>query len=498
MNILLLDFTDKKKVFFKKILCDTSFKDSKIFESSSKSNFISSDIWPSVELLVWNGKPSTTDELKTFDSIKTQVPIVCITRDRLNFTEIDNDFIDSSHYLPESEITSFVLQIYIESLIEKKYIRNKLSENELLHKELEQKDSKIKDLLENSSLGIYEIDPNGNFILANKYFLDLLGLKDQSDLNEFNAFETGISTNGRRQKLKQLLIENDRINNFEDEWLRADKTKIYVKENLWAKKENDGKIKYYRGVVEEITQRKLVEQELVKSKKEAEKSDRLKSEFLTQISHEIRTPVNTLLSFGTLIEDELTDTISEDLSDCFGHMNKAGKRIIRTIDLLVKMSELHTDNYEPEFRENNLFDLIDKLINNYKPSADEKDIELHFVKAVDSANMVFDYFTVFDVFSNIIDNAIKYTNDGSVKIYIKKTLLNKISVTVIDTGIGISEKYIRNIFQPFSQETTGYTRKFDGNGLGLALVKEYCELNNSELFVSSEKNSGSNFTVIFN
>ena len=96
-----------------------------------------------------------------------------------------------------------------------------------------------------------------------------------------------------------------------------------------------------------------------------------------------------------------------------------------------------------------------------------------------------------------LNNAIKYTDEGSVKIYIKNSLLNKIAVTVIDTGLGISEKYIGNIFQPFSQETTGYTRKFDGNGLGLALVKEYSDLNNAEIFVSSEKNLGSNFTVIF-
>ncbi len=161
------------------------------------------------------------------------------------------------------------------------------------------------------------------------------------------------------------------------------------------------------------------------------------------------------------------------------------------------MSELHTDNYDPEFKQNDLFELIEELVKIYKPQAEEKNLSLEFIKAIDSANIVFDKLTVYDIFSNIIDNAIKYTIEGSIKIYIKNTLLNKISVTVIDTGIGISEKYIGNIFQPFSQETSGYTRKFDGNGLGLALVKEYCDLNNAEVFVSSEKNLGSNFTVIF-
>lgn len=497
MNILLLDFTSEKKESLKGIIQNTSFNNSKFFEASSSNRFTSSDNWTNIDFLIWNTAQNSEDITDVYNSVKNKLPILFITQEFNNLPIINSDPSEIVHFLPETEISSFVLEILMGNLLEKMLMNRKLTENKILQQKLINKDNKITDLFENSSMGIYEIDPDGKFILANKFFLDLLGLKKQSDLVDFNAFETGISTNGKRQKLKQLLLENDTVTNFEDEWLKADKTKIYVKENLWTQKESNGKVKYYSGVVEEITERKLVEEELVKSKKEAEKSDRLKSDFLTQISHEIRTPVNTLLSFGTLIKEELSTSLSEDLKDCFGHMDKAGKRIIRTIDLLVKMSELHTDNYEPEFNTHNLFDVIDELLKLYQPAAIEKDLDLEFIKAVDSADIVFDYLTMFDVFSNIIDNAIKYTSDGSIKIYIKRTIMNKLSVTIIDTGMGISEKYINNIFQPFSQETSGYTRKFDGNGLGLALVKEYCELNNSDIFVSSEKDSGSNFTVIF-
>jgi signal transduction histidine kinase len=108
-----------------------------------------------------------------------------------------------------------------------------------------------------------------------------------------------------------------------------------------------------------------------------------------------------------------------------------------------------------------------------------------------------DEYTITQLFANLIDNAIKYTNDGSITIEVKKDSEEFIVVNVTDTGVGISEEFQENLFQPFSQEETGYTRKFEGNGLGLALVKKYCELNNAKIFCNSKKGEGATFTVVF-
>ena len=99
---------------------------------------------------------------------------------------------------------------------------------------------------------------------------------------------------------------------------------------------------------------------------------------------------------------------------------------------------------------------------------------------------------------NLIDNAIKYTNKGSVKIKPFVNEFGKIQVDIIDTGIGISEEYMPQMFEAFSQEEQGYTRSYEGIGLGLSLVKSYADLNNAEIKVQSEKNKGSVFSVIFN
>lgn len=215
------------------------------------------------------------------------------------------------------------------------------------------------------------------------------------------------------------------------------------------------------------------------------------------MSHEIRTPLSSLLGFASLIKMDLGNSISSEYKEVFDHMDLAGKRIFRTIELLIKISELHTDNYEPEFCQIDLIELLTNLINEYKPIAEKKNLELKLINTVNTANLLLDKRSIEDVFSNLIDNAVKYTNEGSVEIIVKLTMFNKVLVTVKDTGIGISTKFIENMFNPFSQETSGYTRKFDGNGLGLALVKQYCDLNKANIFANSQQGVGSSFTVVF-
>jgi signal transduction histidine kinase len=101
------------------------------------------------------------------------------------------------------------------------------------------------------------------------------------------------------------------------------------------------------------------------------------------------------------------------------------------------------------------------------------------------------------IFSNLVNNAIKYTKAGTIVLRIYRNNGNNICVDVSDTGIGISEQYIDQVFTPFSQEETGYTRRFEGNGLGLALVKKYVELNNAYIYVNTKKGRGTKFTVVF-
>ncbi|MDX9924510.1 MAG: ATP-binding protein, partial [Ignavibacteriaceae bacterium] len=113
-------------------------------------------------------------------------------------------------------------------------------------------------------------------------------------------------------------------------------------------------------------------------------------------------------------------------------------------------------------------------------------------------NIYGDEYSIGQIFSNLVDNAIKYTNTGFVKLKVFESHEKNIVVRIIDSGIGISEEYLEKIFEPFSQEEQGYCRSYDGNGLGLALVKRYCKINNAEIDVISEKGKGSSFQITFN
>jgi len=241
--------------------------------------------------------------------------------------------------------------------------------------------------------------------------------------------------------------------------------------------------------------------ELLAAKENAEKADRLKSEFLAQMSHEIRTPINTIFSFISLIREDVKiddEEQQEQINEYFKMIENGSRRVIRTVDLILNMSELESGNYEVSIDKIELIgDVLLPVLLELKQTAKRKGLQLNldYIEE-DEIIITADKYTVAQIFVNLIDNAIKYTQEGSVKINYEE-FDDKVRVDVADTGIGISKEYIAELFKPFSQEEAGYSRKFEGTGLGLTLVKKYCELNNADIIVESEKGKGSKFSVIF-
>jgi signal transduction histidine kinase len=163
------------------------------------------------------------------------------------------------------------------------------------------------------------------------------------------------------------------------------------------------------------------------------------------------------------------------------------------------MAEIQTNTHD--FNPH-VIDIKDDIIQNlypiFKPIAKKKNLELNFINKAEKSKVYADEYMLTKVFDNLIDNAVKFTNSGSVEILSSNISDSKIRIIVKDSGIGISEVYMKNLFKPFSQEESGYTRKFEGNGLGLALVKKYCDLNNADISVESEKGKGTSFILDIN
>lgn len=260
----------------------------------------------------------------------------------------------------------------------------------------------------------------------------------------------------------------------------------------------DGQIIALEGFISDITERKRTEEELVTAKNKAEAADRLKSEFLAQMSHEIRTPVNVILSFTSFIRDAIEHPMDEDTQEGFEAIENASKRLIRTIDSLLNMSQIQLGSFDVNLQPVSVKeDIIFTLYQEFSSLAKAKGIKLEIVDNNPDALIYGDIYSVSQLFDNLIHNAIKYTEKGKISIIIDKNEQGKTVVKIADTGIGIKEEYIPQLFDAFSQEETGYSRKFEGTGLGLALVKNYCDLNKAEINVTSSKGKGTVFSVTF-
>ncbi|HSH51320.1 MAG TPA: PAS domain S-box protein, partial [Bacteroidales bacterium] len=246
-----------------------------------------------------------------------------------------------------------------------------------------------------------------------------------------------------RERYITLLIKHKRVDDYEVRFVNKDGRIIYC--SLTAKlieEENEQRIV---GSMRDVTVRKNYEEDLIRAKEEAERASKLKTEFLAQMSHEIRTPLNIVLNSSQFIKDELTDQQLNDLSDIFNIQKSSGKRIIRTIDSLLNMSQLQIGIYEADYKKVNLVDdVLSELINEYSFIADDKKLKLSLTSRSNNPELYVDRYSVSQIFANLIDNAIKYTNKGEVKVNIDETA-DKVFVDVIDTGKGISREFIPHI-----------------------------------------------------
>lgn len=231
--------------------------------------------------------------------------------------------------------------------------------------------------------------------------------------------------------------------------------------------------------------------------KKSEESEKLKSYFLSQLSHEIRTPMVGLSGFSGFLKESMGDVLTDEQKTWFLHLENASKRLNRTMDLFINMAQVLTGGITVYPVDINPKKEIETILKEYEKVIKEKNLYCLYEDLSNHALLKTDQYSFNLVVQNVIDNAIKFTKKGSIKItsYFEK---NKFCISVADTGIGISEEYLQKIFTPFSQEVMGYSRPYEGNGLGLALAKNLLALNNAAIEVKSEKGKGSTFSLIFN
>ncbi len=151
------------------------------------------------------------------------------------------------------------------------------------------------------------------------------------------------------------------------------------------------------------------------AKESAEKSDRLKSDFLAQMSHEIRTPINTIMNYTSLLKMEFEDVVSEENAGSFNSIQNAAVRLLRTIELILNVSDLEAGTYEPKFESTSLADnIVTPVVNEFKQAAENKNLKLKYIVQCEDSSTIVDVYTVYQTVANLVDNAIKYTQKGEI------------------------------------------------------------------------------------
>lgn len=361
-----------------------------------------------------------------------------------------------------------------------------------------QGERRVLGLCESLSLGLFRITADGKLIKANEVFLRMFGLSSLHEGDETYFSGTGILNAINKKNIIDVIERDGIAKNLELACFKKDRTIIYLQSSVTYVRDREGNISYFEGVVQDITMQKKSELLIIEAKDMLRRYEKLKSEFLATISHEIRTPLNAIINFSRLLKSEPGSIQEKDLKENIEIIENEGKRIQRTIDMILEMSQLITDTYEANPAETDIIkDVLNVVREEYIECAEKKKIELSLDNRIGNSTIMIDKHSVTQIFRHLIGNAIKYTGEGSVKIISYRNAEERVTVEVKDCGIGIDEKYVPYLFTLFSQEDNSYSRMFEGTGLGLAIVKKYCELNDAEIEVESRKGFGSTFRVTF-
>lgn len=230
--------------------------------------------------------------------------------------------------------------------------------------------------------------------------------------------------------------------------------------------------------------------DLSREKEIAQEAAELKQRFLAHMSHELRTPLNVVIGMSQLIDGEESPDKRKEYLDS---LSKSARDLLQLINNVLDFSKLESGKVEPEVRDFDLEQLLSDLITIFKYKAEEKGLRLILDSKLDSKKIVVgDSHRLKQVLTNLLQNAIKYTKDGEVKLSTREDG-DLVHFDVSDTGIGITEDQLSRIFQSFTQASESITRRFGGTGLGLTIAKEIVHVMGGELSAESTPGQGSIF-----
>jgi PAS domain S-box-containing protein len=350
--------------------------------------------------------------------------------------------------------------------------------------------------VENAQVSIFITNKNGIIEYVNNKCVETTGYnKDELLGKNPRILKSGYHS---KEFYKNLWDTIKTGNDWSGEIINKRKNgEIYFEKTLITPIKNEkGEITHFISLKEDVTQLNKLIKDLKEAKEVAEESVRIMRNFLSMMSHEIRTPMNVILGYLALIRDEFYYNCEDEVKQWFERIESASERLLNSATNILDAEKLEMGEFVIHPKIIDLNEQVSKIFNQLEIQAKRKGI--NFIKNTIGMPLpiLADGYTLDGIIYNLINNAIKFTNEGEVEV---TTSLEeeKVKFMVRDTGIGMSEEYKKHLFKIFSQEEVGFARSFEGTGLGLYLVKKFVELNKGEIKVNSIKGKGTTFEVLF-
>jgi signal transduction histidine kinase/ActR/RegA family two-component response regulator len=283
---------------------------------------------------------------------------------------------------------------------------------------------------------------------------------------------------------------NNQINNLDVE-LRSTQFQLKNSEVLIS----DRIIARTNALEQELIERQKKDVELKIALKREEDANYLKNAFLSNMSHEIRTPLNGIIGFSSLLEAELSRLEDQELYEYANGIQQSGERLLHLLNNIIDISRIEANDLEISLKPCSIPFIVSQVSELYNFKSNDKGVRLN-VQTLETPNAIADERNLSRVITDLIDNAVKYTDRGFINITSGfQPEQQRVFVRIKDTGIGIDSAYLPNIFEAFRQESLGYSRAYQGAGLGLPLAKRLVNLMKGEIIVESVKGIGTTVTI---
>ncbi|MEG4959682.1 MULTISPECIES: response regulator [unclassified Microcoleus] len=382
---------------------------------------------------------------------------------------------------------------------------------------LRQAETKYRSIFENAVEGIFQTTPNGRYLSANPALARIYGYESSTqmlaELTNLNR-QLYVDPKRRAEFIAQLGARRQ-ISKFESQIYRRDGSTIWISENARSICDETSSVLYYEGTVQDITDRKQAESAMQSALEAAESANRAKSTFLANMSHELRTPLNAIVGYSEMLKEEAEELGDEAFVPDLEKIRSAGKHLLSLIDDILDISKIEAGRMDLYLETFDIHALIESAVATARPLVEKNGNTLEVYCPDNLDTMHADMTKVRQVLLNLLSNAAKFTQNGTITIGVERIkneqlkMINQeefsqilisnsefLSFRVADSGIGMTKEQLQRVFQPFTQADASTTRKYGGTGLGLAISQRFCHMMGGSIEASSTLGAGSTFTVL--